>query len=256
MPKNEELEKIRYKRNYLTEVIARVDLAAPITELEKKLPDNIKNSVREYFPKFEPQTAFSHTVKLELKEVKTEKVEFTQWNFYGKEREKKLTIQPSAILVVYNDYKTYEQLRGEFTSIINDVCREFDQAQPGRLGLRYINQIEFNNSIRVKWEEYINSELMGLLAYRIGNAEPSRIFHNYEAVFEELNLRFQFGLHNPDYPAPIKRNVFVLDIDAYHSGLIDFSEIPKRLDEHHLEIQKIFERSITENLRSKMNEDR
>jgi uncharacterized protein (TIGR04255 family) len=89
-----------------------------------------------------------------------------------------------------------------------------------------------------------------MFTYQVTDAEPSRIFHNFEVVFSDLgfNMRFQFGLHNPDYPAPIRQRMFVLDFDAYCQGMIEPSDIPTVLDKYHAEIQRLFERSITTKL--------
>jgi uncharacterized protein (TIGR04255 family) len=125
------------------------------------------------------------------------------------------------------------------------------------LGLRYINQIDFDKEIRdqFRWEEYINQDLLGLLNYSIEDAKPSRIFHNLEFVINGLyNLRFNFGLNNPDYPSQIKKKIFTLDYDAYFNGLLDKDSIPDLLDKFHDSIQSLFEKNITDLMRDRLNE--
>ena len=82
----------------------------------------------------------------------------------------------------------------------------------------------------------------------------SRVFHNVEYSFDDFNLRYQFGMHNPDYPAPIKKKSFILDLDAYYQGIQDKDEIQKNLDKYHDKIQEVFELSITDKLRTILNE--
>jgi uncharacterized protein (TIGR04255 family) len=47
--------------------------------------------------------------------------------------------------------------------------------------------------------------------------------------------------------------VFVLDLDAYHQGLLTAEDIRNDLDAFHLRIQELFESSITDQLRGIMN---
>jgi uncharacterized protein (TIGR04255 family) len=58
---------------------------------------------------------------------------------------------------------------------------------------------------------------------------------------------------NPDYPAIIKRPVFVLDLDAYVQMAHDLAESLQYMEEAHTRIQDLFERSITQQLRERMN---
>ena len=53
-------------------------------------------------------------------------------------------------------------------------------------------------------------------------------------------------MHNPDFPAPIKKKIFILDYDAYCSGILTKDEIFKNLPIFHAEIQRLFESSITD----------
>jgi hypothetical protein len=35
-------------------------------------------------------------------------------------------------------------------------------------------------------------------------SQASRAFQNLELILQDVRIRFQYGMHNPDYPAPIK----------------------------------------------------
>jgi uncharacterized protein (TIGR04255 family) len=224
--------------------------------LEKELPKDISKVARANFPIEEPKPAFTQQLLISKKELTARRQEFTEWNFYGLNREKYLRIVPQAFFVLYKDYENYENLRSGFLAIVESFFNYFEQAQPSRLGLRYINEFDVPASSPLNWQEYISRELLGLFSYTIEEAVPSRVFHNFEAVFSAFNLRFQFGVHNPDYPAPIRRRAFILDYDAYFRGLLERKDIPECLDKYHIAIQKVFERSITGRLRKVMNESK
>jgi uncharacterized protein (TIGR04255 family) len=72
---------------------------------------------------------------------------------------------------------------------------------------------------------------------------------------EAFNLRYRLGMHNPDYPARIRQKVFVLDLDAYTQSAVDLRGVGCLLDDFHATIQRYFELSITDRLRSLMNAD-
>jgi uncharacterized protein (TIGR04255 family) len=81
----------------------------------------------------------------------------------------------------------------------------------------------------------------------------SRALSTLEFNFGDFNLRYQFGISNPDYPAVIKQKSFILDLDAYYRGIQDAEDIEGTLDKFHDCIQEFFESSITDKLRGIMN---
>ena len=68
---------------------------------------------------------------------------------------------------------------------------------------------------------------------------------------DEIMLKFQYGMSNPDYPALIKKKIFVLDLDASFTGILKHHEIESYIIKQHTVIQNQFEFSITEKLREK-----
>ena len=56
-------------------------------------------------------------------------------------------------------------------------------------------------------------------------------------------------MHNPDYPAKIKKKIFVLDYDAFFTGILKQHEIEDYIKKCHRIIQQQFENSITPELR-------
>lgn len=249
-----DLSSICYAKNYLTEVIARIDLVSPIIQLKDQLPKEISTKALRHFPIDEPSRVSTQNVVLQLNNVTSNREDYTEWNFYGWNRKNRLTIIPDAVFVSVSEYERYETLREQIVEIEEAFFKQYLDAQPKRLGLRFINQLEFPISNNLGWSKYVNSDLLGLFRFSDSqDSKPVRIFHNYETRENDFNLRFQFGVHNPDYPAPIRRNVFVLDYDAYFQGLIEPVDIPLMLDRFHSKIQNFFEVSITDALREKMN---
>lgn len=248
-----DLDQICYRRNFLSEVIARVDLLNPIEGLEAALPDSLNQSALRTFPVREPRQSIAQELQIGPKQFATKQSEFTEWHFHGRRREKTFAIGPTWIYVSYKQYEKYELLRTDFLEQATAFFREYRNAEPSRLGLRYINQIELSSGDPLDWDPYLNSSMLSIFRVVEGKPRIARTFHNLELAEEDFQVRFQYGMHNPDYPAPIRRKRFVLDLDAYRQGHFEPAELESLLDRFHRRIQEIFEHSITNRLREVLN---
>jgi len=245
---------ICYKTNHLVSVIARVDFQSPISELEKQLPPQISKGLMSDFPIADSRRHISQKVQISPDEVTQERSEHTEWRFHGRNRSKTFTILPSAVFVEYTSYESYERLKKEFLSGLELFFKTFDEDAVGRrLGLRYINNIRLKNGEPLSWEDYLNSSMLCVFQLYSQPRLIARVFHNLELNFGDFNLRYQFGMHNPDYPTPIMQKSFILDLDAYSEGPLDFSDIAGSLDAFHDQIQELFELSIRDGLREVFN---
>jgi uncharacterized protein (TIGR04255 family) len=249
MPSRETLQSICYERNYLTEVIVRVDFVGAVAQVVEDLSKPVLKAALAEFPIDEPRPVFTQEFQVKESKLLTRRHESTHWNFFSRNRDKQLTITPDALYISYKQYEKYEVLRSDFLSIINPFFESFDDAQPSRLGLRFINQFDFQAENPLDWHDYISERLLGFLDYSVEGAIPTRLFHNLEFAYDDFNLRFNFGIHNPDYPAPIKRRQFILDYDAYFKGLLESADLSNNLDAYHNAIQTVFESNITETTR-------
>lgn len=249
----ETLSGICYAKTFLTEVIVKVSFVSPVPELYSTLPTDVARAALRSFPIDEPKPAVTQAITISKDDISSIKKEFIEWNFYGPNREKRLAISPEVILMVHNKYERFELFRDEFCQVTEPLFEALPQAQASRIGLRFINQVVTPGVDPLSWEEHIAPELLGILKYRIENAKPSRLFHTIENSFDGFNLRFQFGIFNPDYPAPICQRQFILDFDAYYRGLVDSRDIQKNMELFHTQIQVLYERSITQQLRDLMN---
>ncbi len=249
------LEEICYKRDFLTNVIARVDFINPIEVLNKQVPKLLADLILRNFPIMEPKKAFAQELKISAQGGvdNVKRTELQEWHFHGRNREKVLSLTPTSLLIGYKKFNTYRLMRDEFFEIIELFFKHFKDALGSRLGLRYINEISLPDDAPFAWEGYINSKLLGLFNVCENNDSLSRIFHNLEYNYGDFNLKFQFGMHNPDYPANIVKKIFILDYDAYFQGVQDKNEILNNLDKFHSKIQKLFEYCIDDKLREVMH---
>lgn len=248
---------ICYKRNFLKEVIARVDLLNPLPGVDTALPTALTETALRTFPIAEPREAVQKEVQVGPLGVAQSETRFTEWHFHDKDRTKTLTFGRQFILVQYKKYENYEIVRSEFLQVLDRISEHFQDIHPTRVGLRYVNVIERNEPDPLNWSNYLDPSLLSLFSFPqdADRNALSRVFHNIELSFDVFNLRYRLGMHNPDYPARIRQKVFILDLDAYTQSIVELGEIGRLLDTFHGAIQRYFEKSIKEDLRSIMNAD-
>lgn len=252
---NDSLKDINYKKNFLKEVIARVDLLSPLPDLDTALPPSISELAVKGFPIPEPRDTVKKEVEFGPTGLVSREERSKEWRFHGKERTKTLTIGKDVVWVQHTKYQNYEIVKDEFTTILDRIAQQYGRVQCSRVGLRYVNTIDLAEANPTDWTSYLDSHLLSAFQFtpQTDRAALSRVFHNVELAFETFNLRYRFGMHNPDYPARIRQKVFVLDLDAYVQSAVDISEVSALLDNFHATIQRYFELSITEQLRGVMN---
>ncbi|CAJ0878975.1 hypothetical protein AMST5_03017 [freshwater sediment metagenome] len=242
-----------YKKSFLKEVVARIDFVAPVTAFEKNIPAKALKKIGSHFPIAEPRESIAQHIELGPEGVKQQEFRGKQWNFFGKEREKQLTIEPGAIYVRYTKYSRFEDLKDEFQDAVNAIDQEASGIVAQRFGLRYINQFDLEELKLSNVNTYFTESLLGTPPFGSYARNLTRNFHIVELKFGDIDVRFQFGFPNTDYPAVIKRPIFIIDIDAYALTVHPMSDSIQYIEAAHGHIQKLFEESITADLRSKMN---
>jgi uncharacterized protein (TIGR04255 family) len=249
-------EEVCYEKSFLKQVISRIDFISPLPGLEKTLPPKLTKVLSDHFPIIEPTETLTHQIEFNLVGaggVQQRQTPLRIWNFYGKDREKQLSLGSQYVFVSYTQYSTYEHLKKEFSSVVAALDDAFRETRAGRFGLRYINNIEIEGASPIEgWEEYITPVLITPPQFFAGQ-QLTRLLHVAELKCGDLALRFQFGLPNPDYPSPIKRPSFILDLDAYLQAAHDLGESLQYMEQAHDCIQRLFEKSITDKLRERMH---
>lgn len=252
MTKSKNYSKVCYSSNFLKEVILRIDFPAPVLSLEKTLPNKLSKAALTRFPIRESQKVQAQELQFSATGISANSREETQWAFFGKEREKNVVIAPQHLVLSVRSYNTFEELTGDFFAIVDVLKMIEPELVISRMGLRYINIIDLPNGNPLDWDEHIDGSLLGMINFNGKQDNLSRAFHVLEYKFDDTNLKCQFGIANPDYPAVIKRRQFVLDIDAYSTAAYEVNDLRKTIGDAHELIQNFFESSISEQTRKLM----
>ena len=247
-------ENIFYKKPFLKEVILRVDFPSPIEGIESNLPQAISKVALKNFPISESRKLHSQELQITGPSIQTKATEITQWVFHGKQREKQLIIEPTAITFFNKGYISFELFIEETRGIIGEFYKKYKELSSSRVGLRYINILDSDEKNPLDWSNFINKDLLGIIQFYGDQNSLTRSFHILEFNFAGQALKFQFGIANPDYPAVVRRKQFVLDLDSYFYGAIEEKEIYDCAQKAHEKIQDIYEKSITDKTRQLMKQ--
>lgn len=243
-------ENVCYAKNYVSEVVCRLDFAASIVPLKQSMPKPIYDVVKKFFPIAEPQDIIGTELAINpMGEPTVNQVVNKQWTFWSRDRKNRCTIGSEAVVFSYRLYDQFEQLYRAVTEIITVVMKEYPENQGKRLGLRYINSIPIKDH-----SDWIENKFYGALVAHKTNQTTKLVTSLEYAVQEsDINVRLVYGFSNPDYPSTIKREEFVIDTDAYSAGIIYVEDILKYIEDMHTEVQKSFEGMITDTFRDELN---
>lgn len=245
-----------YRKNYLVDVVAKIDFVSPAKALSSPvLPELVQQAIKERYQIYEPTTGLVQGIEISESGVSPQKrEEFHQWVYHGSEREKTLMLSKRFLHVSLKKYKNYEGFKLDVIEPIKKLAAAEGEMYISRTGLRFINifdgLVNSYNEIPTYFSHMISSQFNNMM--EAGNC--SRSFLVSEYLYDEIKLRQQTGIYNPDYPATIKKKDFVVDIDAYIDTPHAFSDVAKLLDGLHEKIQFHFESCITSDMRKILNE--
>ncbi|MFA4861304.1 TIGR04255 family protein [Methanoregula sp.] len=250
----------KYPKNYLDNVIVRIDFASPLEDLRDNIPEELNQTILKSFPILEPKEIFEGGFEFKIsKEQQSvdniDKEKYQDWVYFGKNREKEVHISVKFFSVSYHNYQSFEELRTDFLNISKTLFTRSPSLGIKRLGLRYINKIFIKERNPTVWDKYIDKKLLCIFGIIENKNLISRAFQTLIFNEDDVRVTFQYGIFNSDFPAIIHKKEFILDFDAAHNELIEnFSELEKKLERCRKPIVRMFENSITEALRRKMRE--
>lgn len=248
-----------YKKNFIKEAIIRIDFEKPIEELGNSIDSSLNDLILILgFTNKEVKKAFTEEIKFDglTSDVKRSRVDFKEWNFFGNEKVKRICITKSFLFIAYHKYLSYADFAEPFLSILDTFEGAYPEAKAKRIGMRYINNVNIDDdSDPMDWQHYMQNDLLCILSVPTDKHQIRRAFQILELNFEDddIMIKFQYGMHNPDYPSMIRKKIFVLDFDSYKTGSLSVEELKHLVPSLHSKTAELFEKAIDEKLRGVMN---
>ncbi len=244
-----------YERNFLTEVIFRIDFVNPI-KVDDFAKENL-NDLRRFFPFYSPIDTTHNNIEINIDENGNKTVERDQkilrkQIFFKEPRIAQMEISANALSISYSSYSNFDSLRTDIEGVL-DLLMKTPNITIGRTGLRYINIFENKRPGRINWSTYITPNML-----------PSEQWNDFK-VLQHMSalhikqdaclVKIQYGLFNGEIPNERIKDAYVLDIDAYSEKMCDLSAVKESIPKWNDTISEIFELTITDRMREKLNDE-
>lgn len=244
-----------YRQNFLDRVVLRIDFPESIDPLSAELPAGFKETMIAIGPVIERREVKTKTVHIEESAHAVRDRTLQEWWFWNRARTQKAVVSKDYAFLEWDKYTNFTELRTAFAGMLKSFRSATQNIASARLGLRFINIIRLAGPDPMDWSGMIRPEMLEPSRIIPDDTAPLRVFQYAEWVCSDsLRLKLQYGVHNPDYPAPVKQRQFVIDIDAFHVlPLAGEGEILAMADRAGVECCRVFEASITQELRGVMD---
>lgn len=254
MTKKKTPEITQYKKNFLTDVIFRVDFPI-VLDIVENTPKEFQNKIMNDFPILEPIQQFGVRIEKKDSDINTFTANKTTWRFLSPNKNHIVELDSEFLAVVYKNYDNFTNFKKTVSKIVKTFIQLYPKLAINRLGLRYINQIQLEETDFFVWQDYINKSLITNLDFFENKNDLRRAMQVYEIKPEdEVNMNIQCGIFNSSFPAPVNKKEFALDYDCYTKTQLTSSQIIDNLTKFNEIIGKYFERSITDKLRGVLND--
>jgi len=249
---------MHYRKNYLSKVIFKIDFGSFIKKTQNDdLASKFSSGINEIYPTVRSKSITQITMKVSPSGSGMEQgVIGKVWEHNDKDQNKVLILSPDFLLLEYRNgvYSHFPEFKNDMFSIYEKFQSVFDIPTFSRIGLRYVNEIRIPEGNPLNWEGLIKDFLVkSTLAGLSSEMKLTRSMHQFMAKHDDdISILFQYGIFNPEYPNPVSRREFILDIDCSVSATIEKGEIIDRLVELNAVAEKTFENSIDDKLRKLM----
>jgi uncharacterized protein (TIGR04255 family) len=252
-----EIKPRNYKRNFLSKVVLRMDYD-PIPSLKKGEKSLFSERITSKYPFVESKPITQISVKFSPTESGIEQQHSGQvWIHRNEEKGQRVVILAPDYFALEYGKQEYKHLT-EFENDLSYAFTEFDKTckvpEFSRIGLRYINEIVLKEGNPFDWNNIISKDLItSAMAGMAGGMKLTRSMHQFMSIYkEDINVLFQYGIFNPEFPNPVAIRQFILDIDCHIKGAIPNTEAVKRISDLNDIAIIMFEGSIEDGLRARM----
>lgn len=259
-----EYSSIYYKNSFLNQVIVRIDFLQ-FVPTSMTFDESVEKEILKIFPRRgKDQIIRFNSINVVFDQnnngtpnANGQILEGIQREYSTNDGKNKLILTNKYVVFEINKYSSFEEHKQWFQSILFAFFLK-NRVLVNRTGIRYINMFQ-QSEIKLK-KNFFTAEIAAALytKFTAKDNEPQMIrsMHMAEYRIEEMTMNFRYGMFNPEYPNFIKKNDFVLDYDFFTNDVIDSADgVMHVLDKGHLEIQALFERSITDSLREVMKNE-
>jgi uncharacterized protein (TIGR04255 family) len=246
---------VRYQSTFLSQVILRLDYGRLVAlQIDRESP--FTQDMRARYPVVKSSQATQLSVTMGAQGMNVGQQGSGWMRSHATENaQRTVTLAPDFLAIEYGagQYRDFAEFREQAAFVLQTFRKHFGAVQFNRIGLRYVNEITLNDGGPLDWDGLINSALVtSVKAGMVNGLRMTRSIHQLIAIKDDITVILNYGINNPDYPNPVARRQFILDLDCYISGLIESSDLERRISDVNTLTEVLFEHSIEDGLRSKM----
>lgn len=244
---------MHYQKNFLTNVIWRVDLTgAP--ELGGPTRPALSEDLGKLFPRWipKPTAQVSLVVGPQGSTINQEMLGINYEHSKGDKPLPVAVVGKEFVSLEYGEgnYDHFPPFLAEVEQIVASLQKHHPKAQASRIGLRYVNEIKFDQGSALDWVGLIDPELITAVSAAFpAGMKMARSMHQLQAMNYDVSILVNYGLPNLDFPGELVRRHFVIDIDAFRTGVIPLGEIVECVNALNKACETMFESCIGDGLR-------
>lgn len=239
---------LKYKRNFLSNVIVQINFS-PIKRFFENVPHDIIEGLKRDYD-FQQGQPFSE-VQVNISTGARIETAIPVWEFKSKDNTLLIQLTQNLLRFNFTKYINFDNLMIHIRRVASLL--ENDLTTISRLSLRYINQIDLEETQPTNWTEYIDDSLICQINKWCDASKNNlaRAMNQIVLNEDDYTMNFNYGIYNPIFPNTVIQKQYILDYDCYGKN-IDFQNLDKLLHLYNLAITKAFEASIKDGLRKKM----
>lgn len=212
-----------YKKNFITEVILRIDFETPLTELTSESLKKLRSVDILQQSDFKEQEVKLLEAKLAPAEQELRiSTVGSKGTYKLNDGVSTFILDNGAFLLTADKYEQFDPFFDIFKKGYRALQDVVSVAKFKRIGLRFINRIEVDRLSGITaWKDYINP---GLIPNYEGIALPNfSLRRNMNEIFlsdGEYVVHYRIGIWNKDFPSKIVDKEFIVDIDCYIDNVV------------------------------------
>lgn len=250
---------MNYQKNFLTQVIFRLDFADRLNGLVSPERPEFTKAIAQTYPHIVENTQVSLSMSWEAGNAQ----KGVEQTVIGRQWRHRKSADAKAYVVLDPTYFAFECEAGGFSTftdfyadlaiLLTALRAAYPNQSFTRAGLRFVNQVSFAEGGALDWEGLINESLVDSVFAAV--PEPGalvRSMHQVTSRQNDITSVFSYGILNPDFPNIVARRHFLMDIDSSKLGAIPYEELEGLAGALNARCELIFESSIEDELREKM----
>lgn len=152
-------ENICYKKNFVKEVVCRLDFANNVEVFDVSFPKDVYDVINKYFPIVEPREILGASLQVNpmTGDMLNNRIVTKQWVFWTRDKKSNCIVQSNSVVFSIHNYGVYEDLKDAIINILKAIMNYDENVQGKRLGLRYVNAMKFNENDGWITEKYFDA---------------------------------------------------------------------------------------------------